>query len=213
MKRIILETDASDLALRLCLSQPDEQGRLHPVAYQSRKFTGPELNYDVHDKELLAIVDAFQEWRAYLKGAKYTINMYLDHKKLSYFTTTKKLNRRQVRWSKLLASYDFNITYVKGKENGQADALSRRSDLMKKETTEQPMLRMEGDSMIYAKPQLAATGIQGKEYVPPGRRRAVIEEHHDEPLHGHPGREKTLEKIKRQYYWSRMRKDVEEYIR
>ncbi len=212
-KRITIETDASDLALGSCLSQPDDQGRKRPVAYRSRKFTGPELNYDVHDKELLAIVDAFQEWRAYLEGARYTIEVYSDHKNLSYFTTTKKLNRRQVRWSELLASYDFKITYVKGKENGRADALSRRPDLMTRETTEQPILRIEGDSMVYAKPQLATSIPTNREYLPPGRRKRVIEEHHDGPLHGHPGREKTLEKIKRLYHWPRMKQDVEEYIR
>ena len=61
-KKIILKINASDQALGLCLSQPDAEGQLHPVAYCSRKFSGPELNYDVHDKELLAIVNAFEEW-------------------------------------------------------------------------------------------------------------------------------------------------------
>ena len=65
--KIILKTDAADQALGSCLSQPDAEGQLHPVAYRSRKFSGPELNYDVHDKELLAIVGAFEEWRAYLE--------------------------------------------------------------------------------------------------------------------------------------------------
>ena len=60
-RKIILETNASDQALGSCLSQPDAKGQLHPVAYRSRTFSGPELNYDVHDKELLAIVDAFEE--------------------------------------------------------------------------------------------------------------------------------------------------------
>ena len=61
-RKIILETDASDQALGSCLSQPDAERQLHPVAYRSRMFSSPELNYDVHDKELLAIVDAFEEW-------------------------------------------------------------------------------------------------------------------------------------------------------
>ena len=60
-RKIILETDASDQALGTCLSQPNAKKRLHPVAYRSRKFSGLELNYDVHDKKLLAIVDAFKE--------------------------------------------------------------------------------------------------------------------------------------------------------
>ena len=95
--KIILKTDASDQALGSCLSQPDAKRKLHPVAYRFRKFSGPELNYDVHDKELLAIVDAFEEWRAYLEGSGHLIVIYSHHKNLSYFTTTKKLNRQQVR--------------------------------------------------------------------------------------------------------------------
>ena len=79
------------------LYQPDANRQLHPVAYRSRKFSGPELNYDVHNKELLAIVNAFEEWKAYLEGSKYPVDVYLDQKNLLYFTTTEKLNRQQVQ--------------------------------------------------------------------------------------------------------------------
>ena len=114
---ITIETDASDRAIGACLSQPDEQGKLRPVAFHSRKFTPPELNYDIHDKELLAVVDAFQAWRVYLEGAKHQVMVYTDHKNLLAFTTTKTLNRRQTRWSELLSAYNFKITYRKGSEN------------------------------------------------------------------------------------------------
>ena len=91
-RKIILKTDTSNQALGSCLSQSDAERQLHPVAYRSRKFSGQELNYDVHDKELLAIVDAFEEWQAYLQGSKHPIMVYSDHKNLLYFTITKKLN-------------------------------------------------------------------------------------------------------------------------
>ena len=91
-RKIILETNASNQAPGSCLSQPDTERQLHPVAYCSRKFSGPELNYNVHNKELLAIVDAFEKWQAYLEGSRHPIMIYSDHKNLSYFTTTKKLN-------------------------------------------------------------------------------------------------------------------------
>ena len=110
-KKIILKTNASDQALGSCLSQPDAEGQLHLDAYRSRKFSGPELNYNVHNKKLFAIVDAFEEWRAYLERSRHPIVVYSDHKNLSYFTTTKKLNQRQVRWAELLASYGFQIHY------------------------------------------------------------------------------------------------------
>ena len=96
-RKITLETDASNQALGSCLSQPDTEEQLHPVAYRSKKFSGPELNYTVHNKKLLAIVDAFEKWQAYLERSRHSIMVYSDHKNLSYFTTTKKLNRRQVR--------------------------------------------------------------------------------------------------------------------
>jgi RNase H-like domain found in reverse transcriptase len=53
-----------------------------------------ELNYEIHDKELLAIVEAFREWRVYLEESKYLMKVYIDHKNLLYFTITKVLNRR-----------------------------------------------------------------------------------------------------------------------
>jgi len=60
-KPAILETNASDYAIGACLSQPDKEGRLHSIAYYSRKITPPELNYDIHNKELLAIVAALKK--------------------------------------------------------------------------------------------------------------------------------------------------------
>ena len=96
-KKIILKTDTSNQALGSCLSQPDIERQLHPVAYRSRKFSGPELNYNIHDKKLLAIVDAFEEWRAYLEESIHLTVIYSDHKNLSYFTITKKLTRQQVQ--------------------------------------------------------------------------------------------------------------------
>jgi hypothetical protein len=62
-----------------------------------------EINHDIHDKKLLAIVAALKEWRRYLEGAHHQIQIYTDHKNLEYFTTTKMLNRRQARWAQELA--------------------------------------------------------------------------------------------------------------
>ncbi|KAL2004449.1 hypothetical protein VTN00DRAFT_5204 [Thermoascus crustaceus] len=94
-KPIFIETDASDFAIGACINQPDEQGRLHPIAFYSRKMTPPELNYNIHDKELLAIMAAVKEWRHYLEGAKHQVVIYCDHKNLAYFTTSKELTQRQ----------------------------------------------------------------------------------------------------------------------
>ena len=142
--QVILETDASDYAIGACLSQKDKEGKLRPIAFYSRKFTPPELNYEIHDKELLAIVEAFQQYRVYLEGSEHPILVYTDHKNLLYFTTTKTLNRRQARWSLLLSSYNFTITYRPGAHNTKADALSRRADYIPQNAKEErlPLLRL-----------------------------------------------------------------------
>jgi hypothetical protein len=123
-----VETDASDFAIAAVLSQPDSNNILHPVAFYSRKLTPAELNYEIYDKEMLAIVVALKEWRAYLEGAAHPFTVYTDHKNLEYFATTKVLNRRQSRWSELLGNYNFNIVYRPGHAMGKPDAMSRRHD-------------------------------------------------------------------------------------
>ena len=75
------------------LSQHAEDGELHPVAFHSRKFTAAEINYEIYDKELLAIVEAFFEtWCHLLEGAQHPTTVYTDHKNLLYFTTSRVLN-------------------------------------------------------------------------------------------------------------------------
>lgn len=108
-KLITLETNASDEAIEACISQSDDKGRLHPIAFHSKKLTDAELNYEIHDKKLLAIIDSFKQWRVYLKEFRHQVQVYTDHKNLLYFTITKILNRRQIRWSKELSLYNFQI--------------------------------------------------------------------------------------------------------
>jgi hypothetical protein len=128
-KKTKIETDASDFAIGACLSQQYDD-RWHPVAYHSRSLSPAEGNYDIYDKELLAIVDAFKHWRVYAESS-IDLVVYSDHKNLTYFTTTKQLKQRHVRWSECLSQFKFRIIYTPGRENGRADALSRRPDLTK----------------------------------------------------------------------------------
>ena len=153
-----VETDASDYALGAVLSQQCPDGKWRPVFYHSRKFSGAELNYDVHDKELLGVVDAFEQWEVYLLGLPNTIEVFTDHQNLTSFMTTKKLNRRQVRWAETLAQFDFKITHRAGTLNRAADALSRRSDLREeghKEPHEAMLKQMPNGSLKYNQPELA----------------------------------------------------------
>ena len=89
-----------------------------------------EQNYDIYEKELLAIVCALKEWRVYAESCLNLI-VYTNYKNLLNFTTTKQLNRRQVRWLEELGQYKFKIVYTLGKDNSKADALSQREDLIK----------------------------------------------------------------------------------
>jgi len=125
---VIIKTDTLDFTLGAILSQRDDENQLHPVAFHSRKFQPTEINYEIHDKELLAVVDIFKHWRRYCKGATNQVQVYSDHQNLEYFTTTKVLNRRLARWAQELAGINFRIYYRPGVQNRKPDALSRRSD-------------------------------------------------------------------------------------
>jgi len=85
-----------------------------------------EFNYDIHDKELVAIVQAFHEWKRYTRGNPKPIRVLTDHKNLVTFMTTKELNERQVRLMQELSQYNFKIEYRPGKEGGKPEALTRR---------------------------------------------------------------------------------------
>ena len=97
-RKTVIETDASDFALGCILSQYLGK-RLHPVAFHSRKLNDAERNYAIHDKDLLAILEAFREWKHYLLGADEPVTVYTDHQNLQYFLTTKVWNPREIRWA------------------------------------------------------------------------------------------------------------------
>ena len=120
----VMKADASDQVLDSVLSQKDESEDLHSVVFHSCKFTDSELNYEIHDKKLLAIVEAFKQWKTYLKESKNSVQIYTDHKNLIYFMTIKILNQRQVQWSEKLLNFNFEIHYWKRSENAKTDTLS-----------------------------------------------------------------------------------------
>jgi hypothetical protein len=107
------------------LSIHTTDGDIHPVAFHSRSFNSTELNYNTHDKELLAIFEAFKHWRQYLEGSRTPVDVVTDHKNLEYFSTTKLLTRRQARWSEFLSQFNMVIRFRPGKLGAKPDALTR----------------------------------------------------------------------------------------
>jgi hypothetical protein len=117
-----LECDASGEGIGAVLMQ-----KRHPLAYESRKLRGPELLYSIYDKEMLAMMHALAKFRQYLVGAQFVVK--LDHNSLKYLLEQKDLNERQQKWVSRIQAYDFDIEFVKGKNNVVADALSRRPSI------------------------------------------------------------------------------------
>ncbi|KAJ8127922.1 hypothetical protein O1611_g5714 [Lasiodiplodia mahajangana] len=129
-KETRVETDASDGVIAGCLSQRGDDGEWHPVAFFSETMHDAELNYGIHDKEMLAVIKALQCWRPELIGTQreQPFVIITDHKALEYFSTKQKLNLRQAGWADLLAQYNFLITYRPGSENVVADAMTRKQE-------------------------------------------------------------------------------------
>src|SRR5260221_11175609 len=126
---MMVEMDMSDWAIVGILSVTNEDGEIWPVAFYSHTLQSAEQNYDMHDKELLVICEAFKSWCHYLEGLAKTINMVTDHKNLEYFTTTKKLTRWQARWSKFLSQFNLSIHFRPGRLGAKPNALTWRPDV------------------------------------------------------------------------------------
>jgi len=121
-----IETDPSKYVCSGILSQQCQDGKRTPVAYRSKTMSDAECNYNIHDKELLAIVQAFHEWKRYWRGNPKPIRVLTHNKNLVTIMTTKELNERQARWMQELSQYSFKIEYRPGKEGGKPDTLTRR---------------------------------------------------------------------------------------
>ena len=253
-KQFILETDASNFAIGAILSQRGEDNTEHPVAFYSRTLAAAEQNYQVHDKELLAIIEALKHWRHYLIGSPLPVQILTDHRNLEHFMTSQLLNQRQIRWAQLLADYNFNLTYRPGAQQAKADALSRREELKPEvppNTAEEwlrPLLdptrimiasvstveftwldeiRRETATEEYAQNKIRETQNSGSRkytiqdgtlkkgeatYLPENLRLRATQECHDALESGHKGVAKTLELLKRDFFWPKMEDYVARFV-
>ncbi|POV98898.1 hypothetical protein PSTT_14130 [Puccinia striiformis] len=124
-----LHVDSSKYALSAVLSQPDENGKLRPVSFLSKKWNENEASWQCHDQELGAIVQAFVEWRAWLIDTNEPVLVLSDHANLIYFSRNQNLSDRQARWASYLSSFHFVIKHIPGRLN-PADPATRRPDYM-----------------------------------------------------------------------------------
>src|SRR6202040_1942666 len=139
---ITLKCDASDYAIAAILSQTNPTtNELHPITFYTHTMITAKLNYNIYNKELLMIHEAFKQWRVYLEGTWYEIQVFSDHNNLQYFTTTKQLSHRQACWAEYLSSFNYVIHYQAGKLGVKPDALMRRPNVYLKKS-DQPATNM-----------------------------------------------------------------------
>lgn len=119
----IVQTDASGCGVGAVLSQPDEEGNDHPIAYFSKKLLPREQKYSTVEQECLAIKLAIEAFSVYLLGRPFKVQT--DHRALRWLDKAKDTNARLTRWSIALQPYQFTVEHRQGRANGNADALSR----------------------------------------------------------------------------------------
>ena len=123
---LIIKMDVSDYALTAILSTVSlMDNEVHPIAFHSCAFTPPELNYNVHDNELLTIFEVFKIWQHSLEGSPTPIDVVMDHKNLEYFSTTKLLTHCQVCWSEFLCQFNLTIHFHPGHLGTKPNVLTR----------------------------------------------------------------------------------------
>ena len=157
-----VETDASGHAIGGVLSQ-EQDGKWKPIAFLSRTMQPAERNYEIYDKELLAIVEALTKWRQYLLDAKEPFEVWTDHENLKYFREPHKLNGRQARWYLKLQDYDFTLRHIPGKTNTKADILSRKDQVNTKEDNKDVQLLKDE---IWTRRTTAKVAMLGRQVVP-----------------------------------------------
>ncbi|KAF8823142.1 hypothetical protein HHX47_DHR12000006 [Lentinula edodes] len=120
-----IEVDASGFATGGALMQKQDDGQWHPVAFRSASMQPAERNYEIYDREMLAIIEALKDWRNFLEGLPQPFDIITDHSNLEFWRTAQDLTRRQARWALYLSRFDFHMIHRPGRVNTQADALSR----------------------------------------------------------------------------------------
>ncbi|KAK3507794.1 hypothetical protein QTP70_000406 [Hemibagrus guttatus] len=223
-KPFVVEVDASTTGVGAVLSQ--QQGnpsRLHPCAFFSHKLNPVERNYDIGNRELLAIKLALEEWRHWLEGARHPFLVLTDHKNLEYLRAAKRLNPRQARWALFFTRFEFSISYRPGSKNTKADALSRMFAPEESPETPEPILPADliVSPITWSQETLPPASVstntppgcpRGSQYITQARRTSLIHTADTSLGTGHPGINETLSLLRDRFWWPSMAADVRRYV-
>ncbi|UYV62694.1 hypothetical protein LAZ67_2001595 [Cordylochernes scorpioides] len=206
--------DASTLGIAGILKQVHPDGNVYPVQYFSRTLRSHEKNYSISELECLAIVESVEKFRIYLMGRKFTI--FSDHHALQWLKTIKNPSGRLFRWSLRLSSYEYEVRYIKGKLQYEADLLSRNpfcgfldTTLIK---THQPPPSKES-SLTIDHNGLHTVSRKGvtKIIIPKPLIQKLLQTVHTQ--YNHPGISQMSRLISTQYYWQGMSKDIKQKVK
>ena len=225
-RQFIVEVDASDTGVGAVLSQRSASDeKIHPCAFFSRRLVPAERNYDVGNRELLAVKLALEEWRHWLEGAEQPFVVWTDHKNLSYIQTAKRLNSRQARWSLFFGRFNFTLTYRPGSRNVKPDALSRQFNtenapalpdtILSPSSFKIAAVTWEIESLIreaqVTEPD-PGNGPPNRLFVPSAVRSQVLVWGHTSRFACHPGVVRTLSLLKRNFWWPAMDADTRAFV-
>ncbi len=217
----VVEADSSTTGVgAVLLQQQGTPPRLHTCVFFSRKLSLAEKNYDIGNRELLAIKLALKEWRHWLEGAAQPFLVLTDHKNLQYLRDAKRLNPRQARWALFFTRFQFKISYRPGPRNIKADALSRIH--APEESKEEP----EGIILLKSSPAQFSGLLH--QSPPPillptcwavhqtistfQGLRTLIHSTHTSLGTGHPGVNTTLSLLRDRFWWPNMARDVRRFM-
>ncbi|KAK3558897.1 hypothetical protein QTP86_032158 [Hemibagrus guttatus] len=195
-----------------------------PAPTTLRKLTAAEANYDVGNRELLAIKVALEEWRHWLEGARHPFQVLTDHRNLEYLRGAKRLNPRQARWALFFTRFRFMVTYRPGSKNGKVDALSRKFETANEPVLVEPILPViailalvrwnlvEEIQQAYAEDPPPTGCPPTKIFVPLQFRLQVMQWVHEAPSSGHPGIRQSTQLVRRRFWWPSLNSDVEGHV-
>ncbi|KAL0161463.1 hypothetical protein M9458_045188, partial [Cirrhinus mrigala] len=219
----VVEVDASTTGVGTVLSQNHSTpARLHPCAYFSRKLSSAERNYDIRNRELLAIKLALEEWRHWLEGAAHPFQVLTDHKNLQYLCDAKRLCPCQARWALFFTSFQFTISYRPGSKNVRADSLSHLfepdeatdtpSNIIPSQIIISPIEWTSPPAVATPEPRTLPGCPPGRQFIPRTQRVDLIHTTHTSLGTGHPGANNTLSLLSECFWWPNMARDVKRYI-